>query len=162
MENNGADEIDRDITPDQYRLDWEWSRQGRLRRQYGTDMAHAYAAWTDAKNALKAVEAVLYLRISSEPEKYGLPKTTEAAINAAMVLQAEYKEAQRNLIKAKFRLDMREAAVKAIDDKKFSLQDLVKLHFGDYFADPKPPEGARNDIEQMEKQHIRRRGQKQT
>ena len=128
-----------DIDP--YRLDEEWVKQPKLYHVYAEKAADARQALDDAKNELEVVRASLYKEISAFPDKFGLSKTTEAAINNAMTVSDEYQQATQAVINAKHTVAVVEAAVQALDQRKKALEKLVDLHIADYYSKPRATKG---------------------
>jgi len=93
----------------------------------------------DAKERLDFVRAKLDAEIRNDPEKFGITKLTESAIQATIILQPEYQEAARAYNDAKYEYEVSQAAVRAIDQRKTALENLVKLLSVSYFAGPKTP-----------------------
>lgn len=148
-----------DIDPNA--LDKEWVNQPRLYYTYASEAAEARDAWERAKAEkevmeaeMEEAEAEVSLKIRRNPDGYNLEKVTEDCIKKTVLLQAEYKAAQRLLfqaqqkvIKAKSKLDLAEVAVKTLDHKKAALEDLVRLRLANYYAEPRDPSGGKYDKE---------------
>jgi hypothetical protein len=92
-----------------------------------------------AKERLEFTKAELDQDIRQNPDKYGLEKITDKVVEMTIPLQESYKKASREFIDAKFELNSAKGAVDACSQRKDSLQELVKLYIGSYFAGPKVP-----------------------
>lgn len=125
------------IELDPFRLDEEWVNQPKLYREYAEQLADARKDVEEAKAQLDLVEAELYAELSSNPEKYGLSKTTEASIRNAILQEVDYQEAQQVVIDAKHRVGQLDAVVTAIDHRKRALEKLVDLRLSEYYSEPK-------------------------
>jgi len=126
-----------DLQIDRDRLDDEWVAQAPMRRDYGRKVAEVRKLHAEAKNTLAVVEAELYLVVSKCPEEFGLAKSTENSIKAAVQSHVKRQEAFIVMLEAKHDLDIWEATATAVDDRKKALPDLVSLFLSGYFGEPK-------------------------
>lgn len=159
-----------DIHPDPNRLDECWVGQVRLRLAYGLERAEARKALAQAKtdlavakSELDVTKAELEVTARKSPEKFGIEKVTEGSVSAAVMNSSEYQEArdrmfdlQRRIDGFQHEVDVLDAALDAIDDRKHSLQDLVRLYLADYYGTPKAPEGAKERMDDVEKRSLRK------
>jgi hypothetical protein len=143
---------------DQDALDHEWVQQPEFYHEAAVKAANARLELDDSKNELEVVRAELYFDITANPEKYKLAKTTEAAIQAQLVLCDEYKTAMEAVNTAKHKQSICDALVQACDQKKRALENLVSLRLADYYSSPKVRESDRDKVEAMEKSVSRRKG----
>jgi hypothetical protein len=130
---------DQDITIDESALDVEWLSQPKLMMGYGIHAAEKRREMDIAKEQLDVCKAELDRSIRENPEEFGISKITETVVSNTILTQEKYKIAAEFYIKAKYETDMSLAAVRAIDQKKQALENLVKLHGQQYFAGPKVP-----------------------
>ena len=130
---------ERDVSIDETALDVEWLQQADLMYKYARYQAETKKAMDEAKERLDFIKAKLEMDIRTNPESYGLSKVTESAIASTILLQSEYQEASKKYIEAKYENDVAVAAVRAIDQKKTALENLVKLLSVSYFAGPSAP-----------------------
>jgi hypothetical protein len=130
---------EKDVTIDESALDVEWLAQPKLMLTYGNHAAEKRKEVDLAKEKLDVVKAELDRKIRENPEIFGLPKITETVVQNTIIIQPEYKKASENYIETKYELDMAMSAVRAIDQKKQALENLVRLHGQQYFAGPKVP-----------------------
>lgn len=131
--------FEEDVRIDESALDIEWLRQPELMGKYCRHAAHAKALMDKHKDRLDVVEAEIDRDIRENPESYGLSKLTETLIKST-ILQTEKRQlAAQAYIDHKYEYDMAQAAVRAIDQKKSALENLVKLHGMSYFAGPAVP-----------------------
>ena len=145
------------LTPDKHNLDREWERQPKLLYKYDKRLADAVQEQDTAEAALDVIKAELFLKMRDDPSEFDLVKATEAALNAAIVLQPGYKNALRAVHNAKHKVGVVRGIVFALQQKKAALDNLVQLHFGEYYA-RKPKSGTVEKFDEMEKRMIRRRG----
>lgn len=150
------DELSLEI--DDQRLDREWLRQPVVYRQLAENAANARFMLEQAKSDLDVVKADLYFDIAALPDKYGLSKTTETAIQSKIVQCESFQEAQ-DLVNERARsLGLAQALVSACDQRKQALENLVKLHLADYYSAPRADNSDKEAVEEMEKGFSRRRG----
>lgn len=152
-----SEEEELDLSIDMDMLDHEWLGQPKLFLKYATKLADAKKDLDVAKSSLDVVEAETNLMIREDPEKHISSKVTETSIKSAVLLHPDYMAAQRRLTKARHRVDVLQAAVTALDQRKKALENLVALHGQSYFASPRAPEGSRETVKEMEKRAILRR-----
>jgi len=136
-----------DIRIDETALDFEWIDQPVKMMQYGSHAAAMKNALDKAKEALDFTKAELDNEIRSDPEKFGLEKVTDKAIEATILLQERYKKVSESYLNAKFESDVAFAAVKAFEQRKDALENLVRLHGQQYFAGPKVPRNLPQEVE---------------
>ena len=157
-----------DVTIDTDALDVEWLRQPQLMLKYCRHAASMANLVDITKERLDVVRAQLDKDIRSDPGKYGIEKLTEGAIQNALILVGQidsateegeelqstlrpYQEASSAYIQAKYESDMAKAAVRAIDQKKDALENLVRLHGQQYFAGPSVPRDLSKEWEERER-----------
>lgn len=148
---------EQDVSIDETALDVEWLQQANLMYKYVRYQAGTKKAMDEAKERLDFIRAKLEMDIRTNPESYGLSKVTESAIASTILLQPEYQEASKKYIEAKYENEVAVAAVRAIDQKKTALENLVKLLNVSYFAGPSAP----RDLSLEWNEHIKRREQKE-
>ena len=148
---------EQDVSIDETALDVEWLQQADLMYKYARYQAETKKAMDEAKERLDFIKAKLEMDIRANPENYGLSKVTESAVASTILLQPEYQEASKKYIEARYENDVAAAAVKAIDQKKTALENLVKLLSVSYFAGPSVP----RDLSLEWNAHIQRREQKE-
>ena len=110
--------------------------QPRLIAKYSELQAKARKFFDQAKSNLELVEAEVALAIRKHPEKFGLEKTTESTIQAAIKIQPEYQAAVDKFHKAKHKNDVYLAYCNALEHRKRMIETLVTLHGQSYFSTP--------------------------
>jgi hypothetical protein len=126
------------VKVDDTRLDWEWVNQPETFYEAATDLAEARFKVAEAKASLEVIEATVARRVRLTPDKYGVAANpTVAAVDGAVKVSKEYTEALDRLNKAKYRQDMCQALVDALDHKKKALESLAYLHGQNYNSMPK-------------------------
>jgi len=132
-------DYENDINIDPSSLDIEWVRQAELMHKYASHAADTKRDMDDAKECLDTGKAKIEMLIRNVPDQYGLAKVTEGAIQSTILLQEDYQELAKVYGEAKYENDIALAAVRAIDQKKTALENLVKLLGQSYFAGPQAP-----------------------
>jgi len=135
-------------------LDVEWLEQPRLMLIYCKYAAECKRKMDYTKEALEVKKAELDKEIRNNPDKYDIGKVTETAIQGAVLTHPEYQELSNLYIEAKYEYEIATAAVRAIDQKKTALENLVKLHGMSYFAGPAVPRDLSKEWEQRERQKM--------
>ncbi len=130
---------EQDVNIDERALDVEWLKQADLMRKYATHAADTKKDMDEAKERLETGKAKIEMGVRQDPKEYGLEKVTEGAIQSTIQLQEEYQKLNQGYINAKYENDVAVAVVRAIDQKKTALENLVKLLGVSYFAGPQAP-----------------------
>jgi len=136
-----------DFRVDELRLDVEWRRQAELCRKYGRKLARKRLRVDEAETALDVCEAELALKIRSDPGKFDIPgRVTNDAIKETVRIQPEYQAARQAVNQAKYDAEIYRSAVNSMEHKKAALENLVKLHGREYYADPHLPTEATPEV----------------
>ena len=156
-------DYENDVRIDEQGLDVEWLRQAELMAKYTKHSAAMKRELDDAKEALDVGKARIEKDIRTAPEEYGLAKITENAVQSTILLDGEYQKLSKAFIEAKYEFEIAVGAVRAIDQKKTALENLVKLHGQSYFAGPSVPRditkerGAKDAKVRINQQPVQRR-----
>lgn len=130
---------DDDIEIDEEALDIEWLNQPKRMLRYCRIAADMRRKADLASERLEMVKARLTLDVQSDPDKYGLAKTTQHAVESAVLSSEEYEKAYEDKLNAKYEAQVADGAVKAFEQRKNALENLVRLHGQSYFAGPSIP-----------------------
>lgn len=140
---------------DKYRLDDEWVMQERMMGKAGEALAEAKRELETAKSKLEVREALIDKRIRTNPQKYDLTKISEGAIRSEVLLQMSERSEGQNLIDAKYKVAILQAALERLNSRGKAISDLIYLHSIQYFAAPKTPRGMKKeDVERMKDDRI--------
>lgn len=145
-------DYEKDTSIDEQGLDVEWLHQPRLMAIYGRNAAETKLAMDRAKEQIDFIKAKLDQDIRALPESYGLSKLTETVVSQTIIIQPEYQDSLDVYLTTKYEYDMAMAAVRAIDQKKTALENLVRLHGQQYFAGPSVPRDLSKEWERTESQ----------
>ena len=151
---NKENNYEKDISIDNTALDIEWLNQASLMMKYVKIAAQTRMEMTRAKENVDIVKAQLDTKIRANPELYGASKVTEPVVYNTILLQEEYTKANTRYLQASFEADMASGAVRAFDQKKSALENLVRLFNSSYFAGPSVPRDLNQEWEAKEKQKM--------
>ena len=143
---------EQDLKIDVDALDVEWADQPSLMLRYTKVAAEARMELDKAKEDLGTVKAEIDLQIREDPESFGIAKVTESAIQSAIILDDGFNKANEKCLQLAYEFEMAQGAVRAVDQRKQALENLVKLHGLQYFAGPKIPRNLSYEYQQKQKQ----------
>lgn len=132
---------------DESQLEKEWVNQPSKYREYADKLAAARKKLADRKAELDVVEADLKQRIRKQPQKFGIDKVTEGAINEVVTLNKEYQNALSSVNDAKYLVDLYDGTTTALEHRKKALESLVFLWGQGYFAEPKVRKGTEEAVQ---------------
>jgi hypothetical protein len=123
---------------DENELDKEWQEQPSLYYKWSRKLAKARLRLDEAKSNLELVYADLDAEIRAKPKKYKLgEKVTEAAVKQCILVQEEYTDAVSKLNQCRYRVNVLEAGVTALEHRKRALEKAVDLLAMDHWAEPR-------------------------
>lgn len=130
-----------DLQIDPEALDIEWMEQSQLFMKYADASAQARHDVDIAKEQLELAKSEADLDVRNNPEAYtgSDKKPTESFITAIVTADATVREKQKALHAAKHTADILSLAVKAFEQRKSALENLVKLFGQSYFSGPIEP-----------------------
>lgn len=146
-------DYEKDTSIDSTALDVEWLNQPDLMRKYSIHAADMKKLTDEAKERLDVGKARIEMDIRKHPEFYELAKATEAAIQSTILLHPEYQALSKEYQEARYEHEVALAAVRAIDQKKTALENLVRLLNVAYFAGPQTP----RDLQKESLEHKKRK-----
>src|SRR6056297_521106 len=122
---------------DIHRLDVEATIQPELFIKYSSELSEAKKLMDLAKFNLELVEAETASYVRDNPEEFGLEKITDKIVSTQVLLSEECKEAKQKLINRKNEVDVLQAAVNALEQKKRMIEQAITLFGQQYFSIPK-------------------------
>jgi len=128
-----------DLFIDVNRLDVEWLQQPMLYAKYGELLVEAQEKYNKLKDKLDYIKGKLFHAIKTDPASYGIDKPTDTAIMTKISTIPEYRKVLRNLANAKKEVDYLQVALRAVEQRKYTLENLVRLLSMEYFASPENP-----------------------
>lgn len=142
-----------DIKIDPDALDVEWLRQSELMLKYTKHAAEMKKEMDDAKERVEMIRASIDNSIRLDPTRYRLEKITEGAIQSKIIEEPHYRAEVEKFSAAKYEYEIAQAAVRAFDQKKTALENLVRLLGVSYFAGPQAPRDlSKEALQQKERQ----------
>jgi len=128
-----------DIKINRNELDLEWLRQPELIGKYSRELAQAQLELDKLDERISVITAEKELEIRTNPEKFGLEKITEGALKTILQMDKELIGMRNAISEKKFEVNILSGALKALDNKKKALENIVTLHGQQYFASPSSP-----------------------
>lgn len=141
---------DMKIEPDE--LDLEWLGQPQLMVKYSAKLAEAKERRDLMKEEVDLMRAECDRDIRKAPEKFGLEKITETAVSNAILTIDDYKDAQEQLRRANYDVNVLQGVVSAIEQRKAALENMVRLLGQNYFAGPSIPRNLQEEMELKQKE----------
>lgn len=144
--------ITQNLEINEFRLDEELKSQSSMFFHYAALAADADSEVRRLKEAIGIVEAEADNRARNE-----LPgKVTEAAIKAFIAQDEECIAANQKYIDAVHEKNLLDAAVKAFEQRKGCLDNLVRLHTQKYFAESEENVYAKAAEQDIRQEHVRK------
>lgn len=128
-----------DSAIDKHALDFEWERQPSLMEKYSRRYGDALFNRDSIKDQMELFAADTSLAVRANPQKYGLEKATDKAVESIVTKSEEYQKLQKKLRKENKNVNAYFSAQKVIEHKKSSLEFLSRHYFTGYWSDPKIP-----------------------
>ena len=128
-----------DMYIDEEELDVELLEQPSLVARYSKLLADAKLERDLCKESLDLKKAEINLDIRDNPQDYKLEKVTVDSVEACILMEEDFKTAQKDLNDANFEVNILTGIMSAIEHRKSALEQLVKLYGQNYFAGPAVP-----------------------
>jgi hypothetical protein len=139
---------EKDLKIDENSLDLELLDQASLFMKYAKHYAFTQKAVDEAKQAWEIEKAETDQDVRKRPEKYGLEKVTDKAIDAILLTDDKCVKAFKDYLDAKYERDMASNARDAVNQRKEMLEGMIKLLAQSYFAGPSVP----HDLSKLKKE----------
>ena len=143
-----------------FELDTEWLNQSVMYQEYLELLADARANEIRSKETIKVEKASLAQDVRQTPADYNFAKVTESIVSEIVESDSNIIEKVHEWIEHKHEVDILESAVKALEHRKTSLENLVKLSLSGYFSEPQlklegePKEVSRKIVENLQEKEI--------
>lgn len=124
-----------DLKINKNKLDREWIKQPQFYMQYAEQLAIADQEKQRAKEKLEIAKA----ETDQDIRGNSVTKMTEAMVQAEIILQPKYQRTLSEYQKKCYEYNIISAAVKAFEQRKSALENLVRLYLSGYFSDCKEP-----------------------
>lgn len=144
-------DFEKDLQIDKYSLDDEWAKQANNFHKWSVQLAEAEMERDRSKENIDLIRAELDMAIRSDPESFGIPKVTEAAINSAIITNKKYKETVDEYLKLKYNHKIIQSALESLNHKKYALDNLVRLYLSEYYLKEAPPKDRTAMLEELNK-----------
>lgn len=140
-------DIDRDLSIDPDNLDVECLRQPTLFARYAKKEAEAKRRYAQAWENVKVVRSELVLEAADD-------KTLKNATQQEAYYRdnKKHREAKKALVEAEYEMNMASAAVSALHQRKYTLENLAKLMAMEYFAKPAVPRDLSKEAKSFQEQ----------
>ena len=132
--SSGAPESNDWLAVDRQNIDIAVEDQTKKMAKYARLLGEVKQEVLVLKASLELIEAELDPKIRKNPDSYGIDSPTEAQVAKAIVRNTTYQEKLSELHKAQEKEHDLRAVVAALDDRRFMIMALVKLHESEYFA----------------------------
>ncbi len=146
-------EYSKDLHIKDYALDIECLNQPTLLLKYTNKASRAEKKVEYLKELRDLTKADIDRDVRTKPKNFGIDilktKLTEAMILGEILMSPSYKEVNKKLIKANYKVKMLKNAVRCIDQRKDMLEALIKLHGQHYFAGPSVPRDLSYEVKQQ-------------
>jgi len=127
-------DFNNDIAIDLDNLHHEWATHPSDRKRYADEISYLDKVVKKAHEKVKVTRSKLIKEASQNKEL----KLTSADLREAYYREHDdHKKAKEELIEAEYNLSMSWNALNAMDDRKYALQDEVKLWIRNYYATPR-------------------------
>ena len=123
-----------DILIDLDNLHEEWARHAAIRKKYADEVSYLEKVKSKAHEKVKVTRSRL---IKEAKENKELKLTTADLRESYYRTHPDHIKAKEDQIDAEYNLGMCWNALRAMDDRKYALQDEVKLWINNYFAAPR-------------------------
>ena len=139
---------------DQLHLDRHLTEQPKLMHQYASSLAEARYEYGLCERKRDVVLAEVDFKIRRNPEKFGLEKVTEKAVENLVTLDPRVDRAERKVLLAKRKVDGLQAMVSALEHRKKTLEGLTYLFGMDYYAEPRLPKNVKERREKVKNDKV--------
>jgi hypothetical protein len=147
-------QFEEDLYIDPTALDVEWLNQPNTFLKYTEKLAWASRELDRHKQRLDVIQA----RVDTEVRgKYTDKKPTETAIHNEVIQNELVLHEMEEILHQKYEVDLLTGAVRAFDQRKTALENLVRLQGQNYFAVPKEPRNLGAEYEKKLKQDAARK-----
>ena len=148
---------------DKYKLDEAWLDQPKYMHKYSQQLADVRSELDQAKARRDVVLAEVELDVRKDPEKYQVSKVTEASVKVTVLKDERCQKMNARVLRMKHRVDVLQALVDSLHDRRKSIEKLVDLWLADYWAEPRVPKSLPNDkLDDMKMAARRRRTHQST
>ena len=127
-------DFDNDVAIDLDDLHMEWAKHAGKRKKYADEISYLDKVVKKSHEKVKVTRSRLIRETKENPE---LKLTSDSLREAYYREHEDHQKARKEQIDAEYELSMAWNALNAMDDRKYALQDEVKLWIRNYFATPR-------------------------
>lgn len=151
-------DFEKDLSINKFRLDEECLSHSSLYFKYAEAQQKAKSEVSKAEDNLNLTlaEREIAIRNYFANEKNNVTKVTEGLIASTVKCDEEVLKAQRKLREAKDIFNRLTVAVQAMDSRRSSLDNLVKLYCAGYFSMPNSNDKSKKDANEQTAREIRK------
>jgi hypothetical protein len=120
-------------------LDVEWLQQPMFFYEISCELAEVRQELERAKLAFDVAEAEIAKDVRENPENYGVSKVTNDSVKEAVSSSDRRCKELKRLMRKKHEVEVLQAGVSSVEQRKRALECLVTLHGQQYFSSPKEP-----------------------
>ena len=146
-------DFQKDLEIDALTLDIELLEQPQKYFKYSEELSEANRELDRLKLKYEIMQAKLDIKIRTKLTQEGV-KATENLIRSTVVQETEFSTISNELSDQKKEVDILSSGVKAFEQRKSSIENLVKLQAQNYFAAPREPRDL-EAITKVRKEQIR-------
>lgn len=117
-----------------------------MMREWSDKLADAKREAAHAEAQLKLTYSELLKKVRQRPEAYGLDKTTDETVKAAVLCHEDHKIAVAAVIDADHAVDVLKAMTEAISDRSKQLTNACALHGQQYWSRPRADQDTQEGI----------------
>ena len=128
-------DYEKEVAIDLDNLHEEWRSHAQTRKKYADEVTHLEKVKAKADENVKVTRSRLIKEIKSNPA-LSRQLTSDALREAHYRTHPDHEKAKDELIEAEYNLGMAWNALRSFDDRKFGLENEVKLWMANYFATP--------------------------
>lgn len=145
-------ELMNDLNIDQNLLDTHCIDIPRIIAKWNLRLSDSIKKRDNIKQERKVYKAELEkeIRSSDTPEVYGLNKITDKSIVCSIDSDLRTRDLEQQLIDAEYEVNVLQAAVESLRDKKSQIKNLVLLYHDEYWSN-QPPKISEEVKEKMNK-----------
>jgi hypothetical protein len=149
-------DYENDLHLDRDELDIDWEAHPMRSFGYSLAVAEAKRVLDDLKREHRLLVAETYLDVKKNPEDYDLPdKPTVDQVKSAAESDEQCEDMYRKVINAQYELNVLQGALKALDDKKSAMENLVRLHGQSYFSTPQTDQEGGETLSDMKRDRVK-------
>ena len=130
-------EFEQELKIDLSALEENWQSQATLYMKHSQVLIDILAERDKLKDKYDYVKAETELDMRNNPEKFKLPKITDASVAAALTIETDVVRLKDQITQLNSRIALHTSVVKAFEHRKKALEGLTQLFVNGYWSEPK-------------------------